>query len=118
MWGDEFPVWVRANATEEAQKGLEGWDEGVDEAVTEHVDLEATELNILQSVLVNVGECDLVLALFKDSFNVVEFSVSNEEPVLAEEGLGLLSIDGHGNILCIARVIIVDVIFEGDLLEA
>jgi hypothetical protein len=117
MGGNVFSVGVRTKTTKETEKSFEGRNESINEAITEHVNLEATVLDILQGVLINIGEGNTVYSFLEENFDMIQFSVTDKEPVLAEESFRSLGINSHSNILCVSSSVVVDVILESDLFE-
>ena len=115
---ENLSIGIITQSSQEAQKGLEDRDESINEALTEHEDLDSSQIDVFQGIFIQIGKSDLVGAPLEDHLNMLEFSVPNKEPVFTENTSGSLGINSESHILGISRCIIVIIISESELLEA
>ena len=114
----DLSIRISSKTSDEAHQSLQGRDESVNVPVAEHVDFEATRNRVGLQVLAQSSELDCVGSRAGNSFNVEHLSVSNEEPVSAEQAGRSLRLNVHGHSLELAHVVVVQLIVESQFLVA
>jgi hypothetical protein len=87
----DWRVGVGAKSTKILQEEVLGGDESV--AVAEHVHADSILHNVCLRIGVQISEVNRVLAKEVEAVHVLEVSGSEEEPVVVEEGVRVLSVD-------------------------
>jgi hypothetical protein len=95
-------VGVGTEAAKEGKGRVVHGNQSVSIAVAEHVNVNATFLDLSEGVRRQALEGDLVVTGQIEGLNVLEGARGKEEPVIAEQGLSPGGVDVQGNICGLA----------------
>lgn len=101
---EDATVGIVSHASDESKEGVEHSHEHINIAITEHEDLKTVLLHVNLGIRAEVLEGNLVLASEVESLHVLHLGVAEQEPVLAEQGLGLLGVHGHDHVADVVGV--------------